>query len=54
MGTEKQNADREEQLTTAPKADETDAAARIDVSEAPSGAVRIDVRDDAKYRPGKA
>ncbi|MEF2975741.1 multidrug transporter [Subtercola sp. YIM 133946] len=47
-------AKREEQLTTAPKADASDAEPRIDVTETDSGTKRIDVRDDAKYRPGKA
>ena len=47
-------AKREAQLTTAPQADAEDAAPRVDVTETESGAIRIDVRDDAKYRPGKA
>jgi hypothetical protein len=45
---------RHDQLTTAPKADESDAAPRIDVTEKADGVTRIDVRDDAKYRPGQA
>ncbi|WP_255546060.1 hypothetical protein [Glaciihabitans sp. dw_435] len=43
---------RHDQLTTAPKADESDAAPRIDITEKPDGVTRIDVREDAKYRPG--
>lgn len=43
---------RHDQLTTAPKADESDAAPRIEVTEKPDGVTRIDIRDDAKYRPG--
>ncbi|WP_323512997.1 hypothetical protein [Subtercola sp. RTI3] len=39
---------------TAPKADASDAAPRIDVTERPDGVTRINVRDDAKYRPGRA
>ncbi|MCP2030888.1 hypothetical protein L1277_000952 [Okibacterium sp. HSC-33S16] len=42
---------RHDQLTTAPQADESDAAPRIDVTEKADGVTRIDVRDDAKYRP---
>ncbi|WP_150307195.1 hypothetical protein [Planctomonas psychrotolerans] len=45
---------RRDQLTTAPKADESDADPRIDVTEKADGVTRIDVRDDAKVRPGKA
>jgi hypothetical protein len=45
---------RHDQLTTAPQADESDAAPRIDVTEKADGVTRIDVRDDAKYRPGDA
>jgi hypothetical protein len=44
---------RHDQLTTAPKADEQDAAPRIETSEAPSGATRIDVAETAVVRPGK-
>lgn len=44
--------DRADQLTTAPAADEGDAAPRIDVTEAENGRRRIDVRDDADVRPG--
>ena len=43
--------DRHDQLTTAPKATEEDAAPRIDVTEH-DGVTRIDVRDDAPVRPG--
>ena len=43
---------RHDQLTTAPKADEQDAAPRIETSEAPSGATRIDVAETAVVRPG--
>ncbi|MEA9986844.1 multidrug transporter [Subtercola vilae] len=49
-----ERSDREEQLMTAPKADASDAAPRIDVTERPDGVTRINVRDDAKYRPGRA
>jgi len=42
---------RHDQLTTAPRATEDDAAPRIDVSEH-DGVTRIDVRDDAAVRPG--
>jgi len=43
---------RHDQLTTAPKADEQDAAPRIETSDAPSGATRIDVAETAVVRPG--
>jgi len=43
---------RHDQLTTAPQADESDAAPRIAVTENEDGPTRIDVLDDAKYRPG--
>ena len=43
---------RREQLLTAPQADERDAAPRIDVTEVAPNTKRIDVRDDAAYRPG--
>lgn len=45
---------RHDQLTRAPKSDESDAAPRITVSESPTGTTRIDVADTAKVRPGKA
>lgn len=44
--------DRHDQLTTAPKSTEADAAPRIDVTRTPNGK-RIDVRDDASARPGR-
>ena len=43
---------RHDQLTTAPKSTEEDAAPRIDVTEKADGVTRIDVRDDAAVRPG--
>jgi hypothetical protein len=43
---------RHDQLTTAPKSTEDDAAPRIDVTDAGDGVKRIDVRDDAAVRPG--
>ncbi len=42
---------RHDQLTSAPKATEEDAAPRFDVSHH-DGVTRIDVRDDAAVRPG--
>ncbi|KQQ25655.1 hypothetical protein [Frondihabitans sp. Leaf304] len=45
---------RHDQLTRAPKSDESDAAPRITKSEAPDGTTRIDVADTAKVVPGKA
>jgi hypothetical protein len=44
--------DRADQLTTAPAADEDDAAPRIDVTEGDDGRRHIDLRDDAAVRPG--
>jgi len=44
--------DRADQLTTAPRAEESDADPRIDVSEGEDGRRRIDIRDDAPVRPG--
>ncbi len=44
-------ANRHDQLTSAPDSTEADAAPRIDVSEH-DGTTRIDIRDDAKVRPG--
>jgi hypothetical protein len=44
---------RHDQLTTAPKAKESDAAPRIKISEGESGTTRIDVADTAAVRPGK-
>ena len=43
---------RHDQLTTAPKADEKDAAPRIETTTASNGATRIDVADTAVVRPG--
>ncbi|MDO9396459.1 MAG: multidrug transporter [Herbiconiux sp.] len=45
---------RHDQLTTAPRSTEEDAAPRIHVSEGAGrdGATRIDIRDDADVRPG--
>ncbi|MFT2751954.1 multidrug transporter [Clavibacter sp. Sh2088] len=43
---------RHEQLTTAPKAVESDAAPRVDVTEQEDGVTRIDVADTASVRPG--
>jgi hypothetical protein len=45
---------RHDQLTRAPKSDESDAAPRITTSTSPEGVTRIDVADTAKVRPGKA
>jgi hypothetical protein len=45
---------RHDQLTTAPKAVESDADPRVDITDKGDGVTRIDVRDDAKVRPGKA
>ena len=42
---------RHDQLTTAPKASEEDAAPRIEVTEH-DGVTRIDVADTAVVRPG--
>ncbi|WP_157412038.1 MULTISPECIES: multidrug transporter [unclassified Agreia] len=42
---------RHDQLTTAPKSTEADAEPRIEVSKH-DGATRIDIRDDAAFRPG--
>ena len=43
---------RHDQLTTAPKATERDAAPRITTTEGEDGATRIDVADTAVVRPG--
>jgi hypothetical protein len=43
---------RHDQLTTAPKATEEDAAPRIVVTENADGVTRIDVADTAVVRPG--
>jgi len=44
---------RHDQLTTAPKASEADAATRVTVDEKADGVKRIDVADTAAVRPGK-
>jgi hypothetical protein len=44
---------RREQLTRAPKADEADAAPRIEVSDRGDGVTRIDIAETAVVRPGK-
>ncbi|WP_308800063.1 hypothetical protein [Agromyces silvae] len=46
--------ERREQLTTAPKAAEADAAPRIEVTDRGDGVQRIDVADTAAVRPGEA
>jgi hypothetical protein len=43
---------RHDQLTRAPKSEESDAAPRIETSEGREGRVRIDVADTAAVRPG--
>jgi len=43
---------RHDQLTTAPKASEEDAAPRITITEKSDGVKRIDVADTAVVRPG--
>jgi hypothetical protein len=43
---------RHDQLTTAPKASERDAAPRIETSQLQNGVTRIDVADSAVVRPG--
>ncbi len=43
---------RHDQLTTAPKASEEDAAPRIEVTETETGK-RIDIADTAAVRPGR-
>ena len=44
---------RRDQLTTAPKASEEDAAPRITITETAEGPTRIDVAETAVVRPGK-
>jgi len=44
---------RHDELTTAPKASEEDAAPRIETSTTSDGATRIDIADTAVVRPGK-
>jgi hypothetical protein len=57
--TEKDPADksfdekRHDQLTTAPKADEGDAAPRVTKTQIDGGVTRIDIADTAAVRPGK-
>ena len=46
--------ERHDQLTTAPKASEEDAAPRITVTEQPDGVTRIDIAETAVVRPGTA
>ena len=43
---------RHDQLTTAPKASEADAAPRVTVDEQADGVKRIDVAETAAVRPG--
>jgi len=43
---------RHDQLTRAPKSDESDAAPRITTEDRGDGVTRIDVADTAKVRPG--
>jgi len=43
---------RHDELTTAPKASEEDAAPRITVTQKDDGVTRIDVADTAAVRPG--
>ncbi|WP_255447476.1 hypothetical protein [Schumannella sp. 10F1B-5-1] len=43
---------RHDQLTRAPKSDESDAAPRIEVSDGDDGRTRIDVAETAAVRPG--
>ena len=50
---EREERDRTDQLTSAPKSVEADAAERITVTEKPDGTKRIDWRDDAVVRSGK-
>ncbi|AND15497.1 hypothetical protein A6122_0337 [Rathayibacter tritici] len=45
--------DRRDQLTSAPKATEADAAPRIDVTTTDTGDTRIDIREDTAVRPGR-
>ena len=43
---------RHDQLTRAPKSDESDAAPRIETTEKAGGVTRIDVAETAAVRPG--
>ncbi len=45
---------RHDQLTSAPKSTEADAAPRIEVTKTDEHTTRIDIRPDAAVRPGKA
>jgi len=45
---------RHDQLTTAPKSTEADAAPRIEVTKVDDHTTRIDVAETAAVRPGKA
>jgi hypothetical protein len=45
---------RRDQLTTAPKATEADAAPRIDVDTSEPGVRKVEWREDAPIRPGDA
>lgn len=46
--------ERREEMLAAPKAVESDAESKIEVSTSPEGHTRIDWRDDAPVRPGAA
>ncbi len=46
--------ERDEEMRRAPKSDPEDSDLRIRLSEGTAGATRIDWRDDAVVRPGKA
>lgn len=54
--TDEMSADekRHDQLTRAPKSDESDAAPRITTEQRGDGVTRIDVADTAKVRPGRS
>ena len=45
---------RRDQLTTAPKATEEDAAPRVTVTKTDEHTTRVDVADTAAVRPGRA
>lgn len=51
-GTVQNDDARHDQLTTAPKATDADAAPRIDVDTSEPGVRKITIRDDAAVRPG--
>jgi hypothetical protein len=44
---------RHDQLTTAPKADESDANPRVAITDVGDGVKHVEVTDVAKVRPGK-